>query len=421
MIYTGTVTSSAPIVINIPSGLQVRHHDYSNRQKGVHIFSTGNEPIFVISETFISFLNHGTFVAYPCSRFKNETSYEYYVISTGEHAGYFVSEFLLVGCENETTVTITPSKQVHLPENLQEPNSPFMGIDSGSTSHLLKLHRMQTLLVTNGDDLTGTKITSNKPLTVISGHECANVPVSMPGCEPLAVQVPPVATWGKKFLLAPFAGRMSNQTFKAISSEYNASFISICGINSTQVTHKITVFSLNTEEYCYLESTVPILVIQLSAGVTTDNKGDPAITMISPIDQYLHEIEFISLPTSDFPFSFISVTVSAEHYSPESILLDGTAINCDWQRIYDIDDNVVGFGCSKALSIETSVPTQHTVSHLGTGGLLSVLVYGFNSAGPARGYAYLTGQKLKISTESDSEGKIFSCMHVPSSPSLYIC
>ena len=333
------------------------------------------------------------------------------MISTGEPEGYYFSQFLLVGCENDTTITITPSKEVELPENLQEPHSAYLGINPGSTSHQLKLHQMQTLLLISSEDLTGTKITSNKPLTVISGHECANVPLSASGCEPLAVQVPPVATWGTRFLLAPFAGRSSNQTFKAISSKNSTSFISICGMNYTQITHNAAVFSLNTNEYCYLESTESMLLIQLSPGVTTDYKGDPAIALISPIDQYVHEIEFISLPTSDFLSSFISVTVPAEHYSPNQILLDGAAINCEWQEVYDIDRNVIGFGCSKALFSEASMPTQHTVSHLAHGGLLSVLAYGFNSASPARGYAYLTGQKLKISNETDSESKL-SGMHV---------
>ena len=44
--------------------------------------------------------------------------------------------------------------------------------------------------------------------------------------------------------------------------------------------------------------------------------------MISPIDQYVHEIDFISLPTNKFPSNYISVTVLAQHYDPSSILLD---------------------------------------------------------------------------------------------------
>ena len=395
VIHTDKVSHSSPIEINIPSNFQVRNHDHSNRKKGIHIYSTGKESIFVVAETYVNFLNHGAYVAYPCTEFDNQTRYEYYVISTGDANSYFKSEFLLIGCKNNTSITIAPSKIVQLPDNLQQVNSAVRRIGPGFTSHPLILHQMQTLTVVNNDDLTGTKITSNKPLIVISGHECANVPNTASGCEPVAVQVPPVATWGTDFLLAPFAGRDSMQTFKVISSEKNASFISVCGDNVTHAAHNTAIFSFNTDKYCYLKSTAPMLVVQLSTGVTTDFRGDPAIAMISPVDQYVHEIKFISLPTSAFPLSFVSITVATEHFSSNSILFNGMLIDCKWQEIYDSNRNITGYGCSKALLEETSGPTQHIISHSNTDGLLSVLAYGFKNASPAKGYAYLTGQKFK--------------------------
>lgn len=396
VIHAGRVSHNYPVVINIPSHLQVSNSHHSSREKGIHIYSMAEVPIFVVAETYISFLNHGAYIAYPCTKFDNQTMYEYYVVSTGYPDNYFVSEFLLVGCENDTTITITPSKTVLLPDDLQRFNSSTVSVGSGSTSHQMVLHQMQTLAVMNNDDLSGTRIRSNKPLTVISGHECANIPQDASGCEPVAVQIPPVATWGTSFLLAPFAGRSSNQTFKAISSEKNASFVSICGGNNTQTLQNASVFIVNTDKYCYMESTAPMLVIQLSTGFATDSKGDPAIAMISPVDQYIHDIDFISLSRSFFPSSFISITVSAEHFNPNSVLLDGIIIDCEWQEIYDIDKNVTGYGCSKAILEETSGPTQHNVSHSNPDGVLSVLVYGFKSASPARGYGYLAGQELKL-------------------------
>ena len=405
VVHTGRVSHDSPVVINIPSHLQVRNHHHSSREKGIRIYSMAEELIFVVAETYISFLNHGAYIAYPCTKFDNQTMYEYYVISTGFPDNYFVSEFLLVGCENDTTITITPSKTVLLPDDLQRLNSSSISVGSGSTSHQMVLHQMQTLAVMNSDDLTGTRIISNKPLTVISGHECANIPQDASGCEPVAVQIPPVATWGTSFLLAPFAGRSSNQTFKAISSEKHASFVSICGGNITQTLQNASVFIVNTDKYCYMESTAPMLVIQLSTGFATDSKGDPAIAMISPVDQYIHDIDFISLPTSFFPSSFISITVATEHFNPNSVLLDGIVIDCEWQEIYDIDKNVTGYGCSKAILEETSGPSQHSIFHSNPDGVLSVLVYGFKSAIPARGYAYLAGQKLKLPKASKPTGK----------------
>ena len=405
VIHKGTISHNSSVEIDIPYNFQVINHHHSNREKGIHIYSTGEEPIFVIAETDIYFLNHGVYIAYPYVEYDNQTGYEYYVISTGVPNVNFVSQFLLVGCENETNITITPSKTVQLPDNIQQVNSTLRSIHPGSTSHQLVLHQMQTFVVTNYDDLTGTKITSNKPLAIISGHECANVPFTASGCEPIAVQVPPVATWGMKFLLAPFAGRNSMHTFKAISSRRNASFLSICGDEIIQIAHNTDIFLVDTDKYCYLESTAPMLVIQLSTSFATDYSGDAAIAMISPIDQYVHEIKFVSLPTSAFPSSFVSITVATEHFSSNSILLDGTVIDCEWQEIYDINRNIAGYGCSKALLEQTSGHTEHIISHSKDDGLLSVLAYGFKHANPARGYAYLTGQNLKLSRMSQLIGE----------------
>ena len=78
---------------------------------------------------------------------------------------------------------------------------------------------MQTLLVLHADDLTGTNVLSNKPLMVISGHECAYAILNyndivmcfcvlIPSCEPQALQVPLTTTWGTRFLIA---GQLSLQ------------------------------------------------------------------------------------------------------------------------------------------------------------------------------------------------------------------
>ena len=395
MIQMGMVSSGTPVVVDIPSNLelQITESNFANREKGIHVYTTGDETIFVIGENFVNPLNYGTFLAYPCITVEGDASYEYYVVSTDDPTDFLRSQFLLVGCEDDTTITVTPTQSISIPQDPQTSTTTSVTVEANAMSDEFTLNQLQTLLVSSVDDLTGTKIVSNKPLTVISGHECANVPSSEAGCEPLALHVPPLTTWGTKFLLAPFAGRTGVQNFKAISAEA-ASIIYTCG-TSSRGAQGVTTLEINTAEYCYVESSQPLLLAQLSTGGSTDAKGDPAVAMISPIDQYVSEIAFLSLPTSNFPSNYISVTVSAEHYNAENIMLDGAAIDCEWQEIRNDQEEIVGYGCSKVVTSGTNNPTQHTVTHAGANGLLSVLVYGF-SAFPARGYAYLAGQKVTI-------------------------
>lgn len=401
VIHTGMVTADSPVVITITSDHQVVDSDFSNRQKGIHVYSTEGDLLYVIAENFLSFLNHGAYLAYPCfSLGENINRYEYGVLSFDDPTDALYSQFLLVGCENNTSITITPSQSVSLPMNAQLSSSRTITVDADTPSHEMTLNKMQTLLVWSVDDLTGSNIVSNKPLVVISGHECANIPLSEAGCEPLAVQIPPVATWGNKFLLAPYTGRDGPHAFKAVSSKSNTSFVYTCNSES-RFAPETNTLSFFSADYCYLEATDPVLLTELSFGGSIDSKGDPTISIVSPLDQYIKTIDFLSLTSSDFPLNYISVTVAAEHYDAESIQLDGQAINCEWYEIKDRDDNTVGYGCNKTVSSGSSVPHKHTVSHSEETGLLSVLVYGFSSF-PARGYAYLAGQNLLI-----KEGRVF--------------
>lgn len=397
VLYEGTVTSSTPIVIGVDGAFQVTNNKFTSRQKGLHIYSKGSEPIYILAKNSVTFVNLGAYLAYPCQTFEANSAYEYFVISADDPNDATLSQFLLVGCESDTEITVIPTQTVSIPEDPQNDDNAMASIELGTTSHQFILHKMQTLLISSVDDLTGTKIISNKPLTVISGHECANIPPSRSGCEPLAVQIPPVFTWGTEFLLAPFSGRSGAQTFKAITSQDNTFFTSTCGTTSEE-TREDTVFQLDTDEYCYLKASKPVLLAQLSFGGSLDRLGDPAIAMISPIDQYIRETEFFSLPIREFSSNYISITVRAEHYIPDSILLDGNRITCMWQEIYSdaITFDIVGYGCNTAISSESAVHTQHTVTHSDSGGLISVLAYGFSTF-PAQGYAYLTGQELKVS------------------------
>ena len=393
LLASGVVVQGSHASIDIPSDMfEVVGSGFSDRAKGIHVHSN-DEPIFVIAENIFRFVNYGTFLAYPCLTIESESSYEYYVISTNDPSDFFLSQVLLVGCENDTTISVEPTQTVTIPLDTQSVSADE-SIAPGSTSHEFTLHQMQTLLLSSFDDLTGTKIVSNKPLTVISGHECAGVLGVDSGCEPFAVQVPPAIAWGNRFLLAPFAGRDGPQLFRVISAE-PTDLTYTCG-SSTEFANNITEFLFNSSEYCYLHSEKPILVVELSFGVHIDNMGDPAIAPISPIDQYVSKTTFFTLPTNDFPNNFISVTVLAEHFNASAILLDGVPIACTWEDIFLPSGIRVGYGCSHSVQSGVTTPQQHTLSHM-DGGLVSALVYGFSSLpGPDQGYAYLAGQNITV-------------------------
>lgn len=193
IIATGIVnnTNSALVVLSV--SLVTESSDYDNRNKGILVSSDSNEHISVIVvHRRVRFV--GAYLAYPYLVYPiNE--YQYYIASIDGIMNVIAkSEVLLVGNVDDTTVTITPTLNINVPQDIQNSTSPNITYLAG-TSFTVTLHRLQTFLLrpTSPADLIGTSIVSNKPLSVISSNECTERPL----CQHLVEQIPPTITWGK--------------------------------------------------------------------------------------------------------------------------------------------------------------------------------------------------------------------------------
>ena len=401
VIQTGVLYFYIPATVTFnTTDTLVAGSEYTDREKGIHVQATGTESIFVLVTTRNP-QGFGDYLAYPCQNFEMN-DYVYYAVSTTSTSKGFRSQVVLVACEDDTEVIITPTETVNLPRDAQNSNSSLIDILAGN-NHTVTINQMQTLLIaTSGADLTGSKIVSNKPLTVISGHECGNVPESLNFCEQLAVQVPPTSTWGSEFLLAPFTGRTSGQYHKIVASSNGTTVVYKCGRSSTLGTvlanpGQSFLFRTDLTDYCYLFTSKPMLVVQMATGGSVDNLGDPVMAIVPPIPQYVSSASFVSLQTVTFDTHAISVTVAKEHFRPLDILFDGMPLNCIWNEIMDLNDCVVGFGCNMNVTAGS-----HTVSHHAEGGLLSVMAYGFGS-NPLQGYAYTAGMNVQLREQTVNE------------------
>ena len=394
-IYTGTTTAANPVTVLLPTSLSTQDGGYSNRNKGVHVYSIGGGKLSVLAINYqlqSSSLTGGEYLAYPCHAV-GSAPYEYYIISTQNSYYYgFGSEFLLVGCETNTMITITPTETVTIPIDAQNSTSQYATVQS-NTNHQVTLNKMQTLLIRstgNLRDLTGTRIISNKPLTVISGHECANVPYHYGSCAHLADQILPTTTWRQNFLLVPFGGRSIGQYYKIMSSQGGTTVSRTCNSVTTNQTlsspGSFYTFLTPSATYCSVVSNKPIFVTQIGIGGQQDGLGGPVITTVPSLDQYSDSYSFSSLNTSDFTVHQISISVLPDYYQPNNIKLDATPIQTNWTTIHNSDGIIVGYGCH----ISVTGGVSHTVSHDNPSGKMAVLVYGWNSS-PLNGYSYLAG------------------------------
>ena len=378
IIATGTVTNTTLTKLSISTDLVVVDSSYQNRNKGIHVSANSEISVLLINYQEYTI---GEYLAYPVQT-SLPHQYQYYAVSTGTLVASALSEVLLVGTEDNTAVTVVPTQNITVPQNIQF-YSPKINVAAG-TPFSFTLHKMQTFLFgAPGNDITDTNIVSDKPLTVISGHECSNVPDNVGYCEHITEQIPPTVNWGQQFLLTPYSGKPV-QYYKIITARIHTTYNFTCGRYNT-TTHYLNTagssftHSTSGSSYCSISSDKPILVTQLGAGHDLGNIGDPMISVIPSVGQYSQEIVFVSPNINgDITSHYINIATA----SLNTILVDGIALPLTWNAIYDHTNNVIGYGTQLN---STSLNIPHILTSRTK---FSPLVYGF---GDYTSYSYSAG------------------------------
>ncbi len=154
-------------------------------------------------------------------------------------------------------------------------------------------------------DLSGTRIVADHPVSVFGGHTCAYVPTSAQACDHLEVQMPPIQSWGRAFVSAPMGdGSTHGTNIVRVLAAFDGTDVTIDppqgGMNGG---------TLGAGEYLEFEVSAPfsvqgsnaILVAQYLRGQYASDpaarRGDPALTVLVPEEQYRSDYTFI-LPSS---------------------------------------------------------------------------------------------------------------------------
>ena len=231
---SGNVSTSSSTSVNVPSSFEVL--SVNERNKGILVEADGKVNVYGLSFDPYS---ADAYLALPCSKMAVD-EYEYYGISYDTISSNYPSVILLVACENETVVKFNFST--------------------------ITLNSMETYQIESDDDLTGTRITSSKPLSVISGSDCARVPTGIDGCDHLVEQVPPTVTWGSKFLVASLEGRSSGERIRVLSARA-ASVAVNCNTVVSVSGGSFREIEIPINSFCSIESTSPVLVTQYAKSV----------------------------------------------------------------------------------------------------------------------------------------------------------
>ena len=367
-------------------------NDLSIRNRSVVVISDADHPLSVIAydEDFIS---ADAYKALACVHLPVENYYEYYAISTPVseiHSEKDVpynpflpvqgrSVLLIISCEDDTemNITLTQSVKITAPDLLQQVPS---GMFTDNVPVSIKLSMAgETLSISCRQDLTGSRVTSDKPLTLISGHECGVVPIDTENCDKLVEQVPPTVTWGNTFITAPIAGRNAHDVFKIVAAQDMIKVTFSCTSDEIQSFNlnrgKFRDVLISSGNYCFVNSTGPILLVQFSLSSDFDKvfEGDPFMVIIPPIEQYC----------SSYNISLIQNMVKApESYYVNVLLPNGVDSNGIRMNGQILDPNIsfTTISCngrdSCGLAAQMQVSSGHySLTHINSSASFNAIVY----------------------------------------------
>ncbi len=240
------------------------------------------------------------------------------------------SEFLVVASEDNTKISITPTK---VTDQLKPANVPFqITLNKGE---LYQVQSMNHANLAGQGDLTGSYVKSDKPIAFYSGSWSTTIPadLTVSAWDHLYEQIPPVRSWGRKFVTVPLKGR-SEDRFRIIASEDKTNIR--IGNNNPFVLSKgkFYEFVLKQDQPSLIESDHPILLAQFMVSNSIDRPpgisqanwdGDPLMLIISPVDQTRENVAFVAYDSPNIKSKYY-VNVVTKIESSSYISLDGSPI-----------------------------------------------------------------------------------------------
>jgi hypothetical protein len=198
------------------------------------------------------------------------------------------TQFAVVGVQNQTTVTITPS--------LSSTDRP------AGVPYQIELHTGETYRMidetTPGGDFSGTLISSDKPVAVFGGHKSTSLPRGLFGySDHLEEQLPPVDLWGQRYLTLPLATRRNGDTFRVIAAR-DATEVCVNGAMSARLNrgqwHEFIL--TNASE---ITASQPVLLAQFAQSTAYDGiTGDPFMMVLPAMERY--GCSYLLSTTSEF-------------------------------------------------------------------------------------------------------------------------
>jgi hypothetical protein len=313
----GTITAYAmmfPVNFSVPAGgyitapLNYVNAAYGNdaiTKTGIHIEASSPVTVYGLSKDDVT---TDGFLALPVSSLGTQ----YIVLA---YSGRF---FDLLWMNSQMAVTASEDNTiVHIdcPVNPGTRPAPYdVTLNRGDVYQLVDA-------ASPAKDLTGTKITANKPVAVFGGHRCAKIPETYMAADYIVEQLPPVNSWGMECYSMPLMGRSGGDTFRVVAAEDGTSLTvnatPIALLNSGQGVEFISAIPN------HIKADRPILAAQFANGMEYDgNPGDPFMMLLTHPEQFVTASTIVS--PAGYTGNYVNIVCASADAG--SIVFDGINI-----------------------------------------------------------------------------------------------
>jgi len=215
----------------------------------------------------------------------------------------------VVAAEDGTEVTIVPKKDI-----VGGPDVP------GALAHgrvTYRLDKGRNLQIVQAEELTGSIVTSNKPITIFGGNACGQIPVGVPACDILFQQIPAFEHWGSEYVGVGYRPRTHNEhepvPYRIVAArdgtrlDYDPEIPP--GAPTNMNAGEVALFRRGTGDAFVVRTQDvdhPIYVsahmtgannIGMSGAPDYDGMGDPEFVNVVPTRQYTNSYGFFADPT----------------------------------------------------------------------------------------------------------------------------
>lgn len=315
--------------------------------KAIHVFADKPISVYVVNSKTTS---TDGFMALPTNSFGTDyihcSYYDFFAASSFKCGGGFI----VIATEDATNVSIN-LKGRGASSGAKTRGGSSIGDDINVTLSRGQVYNVIGDATTRGEfDLTGSRITSNKPIGLISYNESTYIPSdNSNGAEHLVEMLRPVTAWGKTYTSVELDRSGKGDYFRVVASEnntkwkmryYDMSTGTLLGQRSGVL--QAGQFYADYDTYggsaiafrgiSVWEADKPILVMQYGYSFPWDNgSDDPTMFMITPTEQYVQSSIIQAPLNSTFTSNLFTFIVKGDPTDTNATLLksftfDGVAV-----------------------------------------------------------------------------------------------